>query len=484
MLGFIENVLEDFRHLFRRVAAFKWFVICVTGMMLRSDRLGATSIIRDLAIAPGLYESMIHFFRSSAYSLESLREQWCRCVLKRAPLARCRNRFILVGDGVKQSKEGRKMPGVKKMSQESETSSKPQFIHGHFFGALGIVASIPAKRFCIPLKINIQDGLRKTAAWKEGNGVVRISASNHIEQIIESAFGSAAIMGRCYILLDRYFLSKTALLLMDKMNSKPSEDKGTLLEIVTKAKSNCKAYMKPLPKRAGTRGRPQKKGKQVCLWDLFNHEERFTQMWIRLYGKCECVSYYCINLLWGQGLYKELRFVLVKRECGEKSILVSTDLTLRPRKIIELYGARFSIEENFREMKQQIGTFSYHFWTKSMPKPNHFAKKGTDQLSTILDGHARKKILDTVKATESFVFCATVATGILQMISLSENISDKVTELRYLRTYSSKVPSEATVMYYLRKRIFLLLAKSPKSFITKYISEKQSDDCLLKRTIA
>lgn len=484
MLGFIENVLEDFRHLFRRAAAFKWFVICVVGMMLRSDKLGVTSIIRDLALAPDLYESLIHYFRSSAYSLESLREQWCRCVLRRAPLARCRNRFILVGDGVKQSKEARKMPGVKKMSQESETCSKPQYIHGHLFGALGIIASIPAKRFCIPLKVNIQDGLRKAAAWKESDNVVRISAANHIEQMIKSAFDSATVMGRCYILLDRYFLSKTALLLMDKMNSKSSADGGTLLEIVTKAKSNCRAYMKPLPKRSGARGRPRKKGKQVCLWDLFNHKDRFTQTWVHLYGKCECISYYCINLLWGQGLYKELRFVLVKRTCGEKSILVSTDLTLRPRKVIELYGTRFSIEENFREMKQQIGAFSYHFWTKYMPRLDHFAIKGTDQLSAILDGHARKKILDTVKAIESFVFCATVATGMLQMISLSEIISDKVTELRYLRTYSSKAPSEATVMYYLRKHIFLLLGKSPKSFITKYISEKQRDDFQQKHTIA
>ncbi len=179
-------------------------------MMLRSDKLGVTSIIRDLALAPDLYESLIHYFRSSAYSLESLREQWCRCVLRRTPLARCRNRFILVGDGVKQSKEARKMPGVKKMSQESETCSKPQYIHGHLFGALGIIASIPAKRFCIPLKVNIQDGLRKAAAWKESDNVVRISAANHIEQMIKSAFDSATVMGRCYILLDRYFLSKTA----------------------------------------------------------------------------------------------------------------------------------------------------------------------------------------------------------------------------------------------------------------------------------
>jgi len=32
--------------------------------------------------------------------------------------------IILVGDGVKQAKESRKMPGIKKLHQESENSSK------------------------------------------------------------------------------------------------------------------------------------------------------------------------------------------------------------------------------------------------------------------------------------------------------------------------------------------------------------------------
>lgn len=120
--------------------------------MLRSDQLGVTSVIRDLALAPACYESLIHFFRSSAYNLDSLREQWYRCGLMNAPLFRYRNRIILVGDGVKQSKEARKMPGVKKMTQESETCSKPQFIHGHLLGAIGVIASTKAKRFCIPLR--------------------------------------------------------------------------------------------------------------------------------------------------------------------------------------------------------------------------------------------------------------------------------------------------------------------------------------------
>lgn len=72
VLSYIENILNEFRPLFKRLATFKWFVICVIAMMLRSDQLGVTSVIRDLALAPECYEALIHFFRSSAYSLDKV----------------------------------------------------------------------------------------------------------------------------------------------------------------------------------------------------------------------------------------------------------------------------------------------------------------------------------------------------------------------------------------------------------------------------
>ena len=62
MMNFIENVLCLFESCFSRKAAFRWFVTITVGLMLRSDKLGVTSVIRDLALCPGCYDSMIHFF--------------------------------------------------------------------------------------------------------------------------------------------------------------------------------------------------------------------------------------------------------------------------------------------------------------------------------------------------------------------------------------------------------------------------------------
>ncbi|MEI7028459.1 transposase, partial [Paenibacillus sp. y28] len=149
MLTFMNTILLAFRSCFSRKSTFGWFVTIVVGLMLRSDHAGVTSIVRDLALKSRYYESLIHFFRSSAWSLESLRVTWLQVVGKWAPLMTMDDRIVLVGDGMKQSKEGRRMPGVKKMHQESENSSKGEYIFGHLFGAIGVLAGTPVKWFCL-----------------------------------------------------------------------------------------------------------------------------------------------------------------------------------------------------------------------------------------------------------------------------------------------------------------------------------------------
>ena len=320
---------------------------------------------------------------------------------------------------------------------------------------------------CIPLSIRLHDGLQAAREWKDA----AVSSVSHVIQMVEDAYQAALIFGDSLLLLDRYFLSVPALEKLKLLNS----NGDVRMEIVTKAKKSCTAYEKPGPRRPG-RGRPPKKGAAVRLKELFaSHKEQFQDAEIELYGKKESVRYYCIDLLWGQKLYQELRFVLVEMN-GVQSILASTSLTLEPLSIIRLYSYRFRIECTFRELKQQVGAFCYHFWSKHMPKLNYYLKKGEPTpLEQVENEHARRKVLDAVRAIEMHMLLSCIAMGILQ--SLSIRFIGKVgsSQIRYQRTPSKVRVSEAALMHYFRKYFFRLLEQKPKSCITQIIHELQAE---------
>ena len=251
------------------------------------------------------------------------------------------------------------MPGVKKLAQESETQSKPKYIHGHMWGGVGILVG-KAKGFsCVPLSLKIHDGLQAVSNW---NGTAPVS---HVIQMIRDGVCAAQGLKRqALFLLDRYFLSVPALLELKQQNAANQYK----VDIITKLKKSTIAY-EPAPVRLpGQRGRSRKKGAKVKLSELFETlSAQFKSQSLDLYDRKYNLRYLCVDLLWGQGLYQKLRFVLVEYD-GAQSILASTDLTLSPLSIIQLYSYRFRIEHTFRELKQEIGGFAYHFWTKALPK--------------------------------------------------------------------------------------------------------------------
>lgn len=435
--------------------------------MLRSDKLETTSVIRDLALKPDCYLSMLHFFRASSWALDRIRQCWFQTVLRFFPLYQEGGFHVLVGDGVKQSKEGRRIPGVKKLCQESENSAKPQFIHGHMFGSLGILAGSIRSMACIPLSIRLHDGLQDTFGWEAST----VSCASHVVQMVEDAYLAAKTFGNSILLLDRYFLSVPALKRLQELTS----EETVHMEIVTKAKCNCTAFEKPAPRKSG-RGRPPKKGKAVRLKALFeSRKEQFRETELVLYGKKEKLRYYSIDLLWGQKLYRELRFVLVEYN-GTQSILAGTCLELDPLSMIRLYSFRFRIECTFRELKQQVGAFCYHFWSKHMPKLSYYQKKDEPSpLERVGNEKSRRKVLETVRAIEMHMALSCIAMGILQSVSIRFAGEFHPGQIRYQRTPSRGRMSEAAVMHYLRKHFFRLLGKQPELCITQIIQEQQDE---------
>lgn len=462
MLKFISEILLSFSSCFSRTAAFEYFVILVTGFMVRSDSLGVTSVIRDLALNPKVYPCLIHFFHASSWEWDTIFCQWLKTTARHAPLHRISGRAVLIGDGTKRAVDGKYMPCTKKMVQESESVSKQEFIHGQFFGAVGILIGNLTKIFCMPLSIQIHDGDKAICGWEGDESV------SHVVQMLRDGFRAARYFGRCLFVLDRYSL--TVPMLEEWQNE--SKQHPDLIHVITRAKKNCTAYEQPEEYKG--RGRRPVKGKAVHVHELFHSAgASFTSAELPMYGGNKEARYQSWIYLWGQKLYQPLRFVLVEYE-AKQVILVSTDLTMSAEDIIIAYACRFKIETMFREFKQQFGGLFYHFWTKAVPKLDRYRRKNSpDPLSLVKDTEERARIIRTLKATEGYVLLASIAMGIIQMLCLNYGDKLSVSSFRYLRTSSQQVMAEASMIKYLGRNLFRFMAQQDGLTITKIIFSRQ-----------
>jgi len=429
--------------------------------MMRSDHLGITSIVRELSLAAGAYPAMLHFFRSEGWYLEGLKYTWLKIIAATSLPIKEAGRYILIGDGIKCAKEGRKMPGVKKLHQESDNSSKSEYIHGHLYGGLGILAGNGAKMYSILVSVRLHDGIAALQEWLWG---AEYDEESHVVKMVRDAARTVRQLGGSILLLDRLFLTKPMLLALAENPD---------LSVITKAKSNATAFYPPGPYKG--RGARPKKGPSVKIADFF-FSAAFDTCEMNLYGKDQTVQFFSIDLLWGKGLYQPLRFVLTLFADGTKSILVSTDLTLAPAQVISLYCRRFKIECAFRELKQVVAGFSYHFWSKAMPKLQKFKNNDTnhENLKNVADPRKRKLIKSTVKAIEGYVQISVIALGLLQLLGLLFGQEINCNNRRFMRTVSNVVPSERTVTDFMRKNIYVLFRFFPEITLTSIIRARQS----------
>jgi hypothetical protein len=470
MWKYLNSLLCEFRTCFTRKASFDWFAVIVISFMMGSDCIGVTSVIRKLVLNRKHYESILHFFHSSSWEINALWNKWGSIVKIHAPVIQVNGYTVLAGDGIKQPKEARKMPGVKRHHQESENVSKAEYIFGHLFGVIGVMAQKSGKMFCIPLGASIQNGVNNIREWNEE----KTAGLSHVEQVMDMAGKCLAAMGKSMIVLDRLFLSVSALQICLQHVTPAGE---WLLHMVTKAKRSAVAFTDP-PPYVG-KGRPRKKGETIKLWHLFEScSTAFEQVEVKIYNQTMTVSCLTRTLLWGPKLYQRLLFVWVVMD-GKKTILVSTHLGLSAIQVIELYSWRFKIEVQFKELRHTIGGFAYRFWSKCMPKLNRFHPTKPDVLDRIVDAKEKKIITNTLKAIEGYVMMACIALGMLQIMAMKFGTLISMTSFLYLRTQISGTPSELTMTRFFNKNIFRVIEKHRHLGIYQIIRNKQeSSDSL------
>jgi hypothetical protein len=415
MFQFINTILEQFLSCFNRQASWVNFCAIIIGFIMRPDMRGVSSVISALQMDPRHYTTLLKFFRSNAFDIDALYRKLITVFLTILPPKTINGKVILIGDHIKVAKEGRRMPAIEQLHQESQNSGKGTFIEGHLFGFISMV--IPGFNRSIPVMAGLQESKTKTGG------------ESLVEQMVKQAGKVVNMMGKpAILLLDAFFFSKTTLL---TAASYVDQQGRQLLSVITRAKRFAVGYREPGKKAGNRRGRKRVYGKKVTLYTLFRTKRKdFIKTTLTLYGKKTNVQYLCVDLI-QRPTRQGVRFVLTIIG-NTHFMLMSSSRELDGETIISLYAQRFKIEGLFGELKNRLGGFAYHFWTYSLEK----RKQGGLPVFP-KDRRKREEVGKTKKSIETYVFCHCLVYGILTGLGIrqSQGIWGRFTGwLRIVRT--------------------------------------------------
>ena len=457
---------SHFRPLFSRSASFENFSLALLTSMTSIERKGVTDTARMLPACfdsysrECCYEAMIKFFkRSESFDHRQLWTTLAEIIRDSGYLYKdiLRDRTLLVIDGHNVIKSGRRMPCVSKITQSSETPSKPKNTFGHLVGSLGVIAgSEKTKQSCFLIAGEIQSGEDEIRMWDDSD---KMAYKSHVEKMIKMARNATDTFGSVFLLADTYFFSDPALGSIREHNIVNSNQS---IVMVSKAKKNCVAWTIPPEQDTKQRGRPRIRGEKVHLKELFEDEKAFTEVKMNLYGKEETVKYREEILLWGKN-YTPTKFVLTVSSKGT-AIFICTDTNISAIEIISLYTKRWKIESSFKVSSQDTNAFGYHFWSKKLNKLDRFAPSSAPDPLASVSEKDRKSIANTFRAYERFISISFIAQSLLQLIALILEARGYVSPM-WLRTRRGTVVSVGNLIHDLHYLIlfgFGELSRFPK----------------------
>ncbi len=425
-----------------RSATFKWMSLALAGFSSRADLLGVTSFVRTLFLDERTYPCLLNLFHTPALKLGKLTALWVDMTLKLFEPVTHEGRIVFLADGIKVSKEGRKMPAVKKLHQESGNNSKPEFIFGHSFQAISLLAQGgDGKPIGVPLVSRIHEGVTFSNRDKR----------TLLDKLTDLFLGTAAISEAPAILVaDAYYANRKVML--------PLVEAGH--HLVTRARKNTVAWRTPTSPAKPKRGRPKLYGDKVKLRDLFNDKEAFVAAPSPVYGEQGVsLSYRCVNLLW-RPIGALVRFVLVDHPTRGQIILMCTDIHMEPLSILKLYGYRFKIEVGFKQALRTLGAYGYHFWMSSMKRlPRN--KTGNQYVHMETDEY-RQSVRRKLDAYHRFVQLGCIAQGLQQHLAVNFRSTIWTNFRSWMRTMKPAAPpSEAVVAHTLRGALEEFLLDAP-----------------------
>lgn len=427
-------ILLSLRPAFSRTKTHIWFSCAVCALLIRTQIDGVASMASAMGGGRKVYSRLLAFFASCGVDHGVLASYWGR-ILFRHPLAlKIRERHVLVLDGTKAPRSGKRMPGVKRLHQSATTNTKPEYITGHSLQSVAVLFRSLNGATAVPLFSRIVEGLRRDPGDK-------LSQLERFPPMLKSVMQGSSF----YLVADAYYYAGKFANAILAMNG----------HLITRARGNAVAYLpaEPSTRKKRARGRPKKYGEKKTLQSLAKIKSGYLDAPSPVYGESGVTLFYKVVTLMWRPAERLVKFIIVRHPNRGKGpiYLMTTDLEMEPLQVIMAYGLRFKIEVSFKAAVHTMGSFAYRFWTKSYPSNRKI--KG-DQYTHKMDKLDSEKVWRKFNCYHLFLQTASIAQGIAQI--LAAEMPSKILELDtdFKRTVIP-LPSEATVKRALAKTCFI-----------------------------
>jgi DDE superfamily endonuclease len=330
--------------------SFAYFRGYVWALMVVEGRKCMTRLARCVFFHQRALSSWERFLAEHRWSLTAVTARLVQLVVERlGEQLKVHGAYLLGKDTTLIAKTAKRMLGVQKWKDHSDNADRGAYLVGHHWNLVGLISPWGTRWLCWPLVMRLVPGLKGARQWLVGDTVEPMTFWDAaIAAILEvtQQLGDAAVR----VVVDAYY-SKAPFL------------NGLLrraIHVISRLRKDAVGWDDPEPPPPGKRGRKPRYGPKWTLASLLKAEAPAREF-LTLYGKLTEVVF-VVRDVWLRDVAQKVRVVVVEG-AKEPIILVCTDLSLSALQIIEIYGARFSIELTIRDLKQHFGLGDYQCTT-------------------------------------------------------------------------------------------------------------------------
>ena len=335
------NMLGEFAPCFTKPGQRR-FATLVSGALLCERRALVTEIVTALGLERQ-WRAVESFVEYGAWPLREVEQ---RLVKMAAPPARWQGRQVWAVDDLKVLKSGKKIWGACSFHEyTSRSSNRPETIWGHNWVVCGAL-KVGEKKAFLPTSGRLY--MRK-GQMPEGEKF-RTKPQLAVEALRGCASASA---GPHLAIFDGGYAVST---MLEPLINPPAEEPR--IEFLTRLRFDARLYEPPPPPKAAQRGRPRKWGKRLAAPE---DAERWPARWLegkaRVYRSTRRIRYKQVFCQWHPGGPEARVHAYAFEIEGYKKpwYLVTSDLRLKAKEVLQLYAARFTQEDAHRDLKQHIG---------------------------------------------------------------------------------------------------------------------------------